>query len=251
MIAEYNDILVHPKKGKKEKKLPENAILVPNPAEAALVMEMFRQHETKERFLYNSKLLVDTKQRLCVAGPCLGAPAAALIMEKLIVLGVKSVSLFSCCGAIDPDLSIGDVVIAVSGVPGEGVSTYYGGDSQVSPYGDETERLRKYLAENKEHWLECGLWSTDAPYRESRSALKRLRELRGISAVDMEFTALCSVASFREIDFGGLFVVSDELWGQEWKPGFTKADYRNRTRSILSGLIAHKFDNVRSHEKNI
>ena len=251
MITDYNDILIHPKRGKKEKRLPGHAILVPNPAEAFLGIDLFRQKGGQKRFMYNSTLLVDKDEQTCIAGPCLGAPAAALIVEKLIVLGVKSISLFSCCGSIDREFSIGDVVLATSGVAGEGVTPYYGGRRMVNPSENGIEELRNCLNGNDVSWKEGGVWSTDAPYRESRAELDILREQDGIVGVDMEFTALCSIASFRGIDFGGLFIVSDELWGQSWKPGFTRSDYKKKTKLLLSNLITYKIDNVKSHGKNI
>ncbi len=248
MKENEDDILIHPEKGRKEKSLPERAILVANPAEARIAQEEMRLHGAQPRFLYNSQLLVDQDLRLCLAGPSLGAPAAGLIFEKLIALGVTKISLFSCCGAINRDYSIGDVMIAVSGVSGEGVSRYYGGIQEKPVSDEETERLRMFLKNLKMSWREGGVWSTDAPYRESRSGLNRLHLEYGIDGVDMEFTALCSIASFRKVHLSALFVVSDELWGPDWKPGFTDTVYRDRCKSLISALIRHNLEEGKKND---
>ncbi len=242
MEASDNDILIHPGRGRNERPLPDRAILVANPAEARIAQDEMRRYGAESRFLYNSELLVDDSSRLCLAGPSLGAPAAGLILEKLIALGVTRICLFSCCGAINRDFAIGDVLVAVSGVFGEGVSAYYGGNQQSEVCPEETETLRIFLKNEEIRWREGGIWTTDAPYRESRSELNRLHQQHGIDGVDMEFTALCSIASFRKVHLSALFVVSDELWGPEWKPGFRGTDYRDRCKRLISGLILEKLE---------
>jgi len=246
-----SDILIHPAKGQKERSLPEQAILVANPAEARIAHGEMRRCGAESRFLYNSELLVDNRQRLCLAGPSLGAPAAGLILEKLIALGVTRVCLFSCCGAINRNYSIGDVLIGVSGLSGEGVSQYYDGIPDPAVSAGETEKIRIFLEHQALSWHEGGIWSTDAPYRESRSELNRLHQHAGIDAVDMEFTALCSIASFRGVELSALFVVSDELWGKRWSPGFTTNVYRARCKTLVSGLIMYLLEEGTDDDKNL
>ena len=232
------DILIHPQKGRKDQYLPEKGLLFVNPAEARIAEQEFSRYDISTRFLHNSSLLVDNQERLCVAGPALGAPAAGLVMEKLIVLGVKKICLFSCCGAIDPAYSIGDTLLAYSGVSGEGVSHYYGDNKIVHTCRPATDELRSFLEKHGIDFKEGVIWSTDAPYRESRSELARLHTKYGVVGVDMEFTALCSIAAFRNISISALFIVSDELWGPVWKPGFGQESYQNQCRLLISSLIS-------------
>ncbi len=246
-----DDILIHPGKGRKERSLPDRAILVANPAEARIAQEQMRRHGADSRFLYNSGLLVDERRRLCLAGPSLGAPAAGLVLEKLIALGVTRICLFSCCGAINQDYSIGDVLVGISGVSGEGVSHYYGGIPDPAVSREETERLRNFLKNEEVSWHEGGIWSTDAPYRERRSELNRLHQQYGVDGVDMEFTALCSIASFRSVHLSALFVVSDELWGPGWNPGFTGKVYKDRCKMLISSLIVSMLEEGKKNGQNV
>ena len=48
----------------------------------------------------------------------------------------------------------------------------------------------------------------------------------GLLAVDMETTALMTVARFRKLAWAGLLVVSDELWGEKWRPGFSSLELK-------------------------
>lgn len=233
------DVLIHPRRGRKERMLPRRALLIVNPSESAHALSVFEGYGARRGQLYNSNLVTDLDNRLCLAGPALGAPAAGLVMEKLIALGVSDILLISCCGVIDPGFVIGDILIGLAGVPGEGVSRYYGPDCPVYPAKKACRSLRRDLQQLDIRFKEGLLWSTDAPYREKNSVLLGLQEQYGIVGVDMEFSALCSIAAFRKISFSGLFVVSDELWGRDWTPGFTTTTFRSQMHAIIEAMTAH------------
>ena len=174
MEENNRDILIHPVKGKNEKKLPRRSVIMPNPADAHEFARRFAADGRMERrFLYNSDLFVDPGQDICIAGPCLGAPAAVLVMEKLIALGVREIVVLSCCGSVSEKLVVGDIVIATAAVSGEGVSHYYQGGRTAAPSIAETERLRNRLHRHGTHWHEVCIWTTDAPYRESRGNVEK------------------------------------------------------------------------------
>ncbi|PIE65286.1 MAG: hypothetical protein CSA26_04250 [Desulfobacterales bacterium] len=232
-----DDIVIQPVKGRHDSILPPQAVIIPNPADAKEAGRRLRQRGLSRRSFYYTDLFVDHKRGISVAGPCLGAPAAALVMEKLIVLGVKDIIVLSCCGAINAAFSLGDIVLAVSGVSGEGVSRYYCGNRTVLPSRSGTRRLRDRLRNGERRLREGCIWSTDAPYRESRKMLGRLREQDGVDGVDMEFTALCSVASFRGVSCSGIFIVSDELWRDCWRPGFTSESFRESRDLVFDCLL--------------
>ena len=59
----------------------------------------------------------------------------------------------------------------------------------------------------------------DAIYRETFAKVERYRA-QGIHSVEMELSALMTVACLKKINLGGLLIVSDELSSLEWKKGF-------------------------------
>jgi purine-nucleoside phosphorylase len=67
------------------------------------------------------------------------------------------------------------------------------------------------------------VWTTDAPFRETWEKVRRYGG-QGVLAVDMETSALMAAARFRNLAWAGLMVVSDELWGPQWRPGFKSAE---------------------------
>lgn len=232
------DLIIEPRRGKKEQLLPPRALMVVNPSEAEYAVKSFSAFTGQTRSLYqHTKLLVDKDQTMCLAGPALGAAAAVLILEKLIVLGVKEIWLVSCCGTLDPSFSIGDLVLATGGVSGEGVSRYYSRESHTSSGRAATDNLQEIARQQSDDVRPGIIWSTDAPYRERRSELIALQERYGVVGIDMEFSALCTVAAHRGVSLGALFVVSDTIWTKNWKPGFGSADFNKSSQDLIGKLI--------------
>ncbi len=75
------------------------------------------------------------------------------------------------------------------------------------------------------------VWSTDAPFRETVKKVIHYQQA-GALAVDMETSALFTVASFRGILMAVALVVSDELSSLTWVHGFRDRGFL-RTREEL------------------
>ena len=229
-----NDIIIHPSCGVREKKIPPCGILLVNPTEARSGTQILIDRGGEQRFLFHSGLVVSPDNDYFVAGPAVGAPMAAMILEKLIALGAKSVIMAGWCGALNSDLRVGDTVLGGAGHPGEGTSRYYTDENVCQP---SSRLLTSFQSSTFDLAAPMPIWSTDAPYRESRKMLQALAVRYGICGVDMEYSALCAVAVFRGIDFASLFLVSDELWKEEWRPGFTGKVFKRKSKAQLKQLM--------------
>ena len=235
--TEDPDILIHPRQGKKEKSIPETGVLLVNPSEAEKAHTIYRQAGADSRFLFNSRLSVANDNSSFIAGPSIGAPMAVITMEKLIALGAKNIILFGWCGSISKTVAIGDLLLPDSALSGEGTSSYYCGNYMPGPSQRLNERLESLFTEQSVRFKRGCVWSTDGLYRENRNQLQQLRIEKNVSAVDMEFSALCSVAMFRKIEFSALLMVSDELWGKSWRPGFSSKKFKIQCKQLLTLLL--------------
>lgn len=231
------DVIMHPVRARKEKMLPETGLLFVNPTEARYVMSRVIANGGGKRFLFNSSLCVNSDETFFVAGPAVGAPMAVLCMEKLIVLGARRIFLVGWCGALQQVLEVGNVLLPGQALCGEGTSRYYSSDHEPRPSADLIVWLRETLAQSGMAWQEGKVWSTDAPYRESRELLASLRQEQDVAAIDMEYSALCTVAHFRGIEFAACMLVSDELWQKQWKPGFATPAFCLRSQELSELLI--------------
>ncbi len=232
-----DDIVIHPIRTKKEKSIPSSGLIVVNPADAQYGIDIFKQQGAEKRRFHNSNLYVNQEKDLFLAGPAIGAPAAVMVMEKIIALGARRIFFYGWCGAIDRNLSVCDIVIPTQAMSGEGTSQYYIQGKQPGPSEDLANIFSTVLQKNGHVADDAYLWTTDAPYRESRSYLKNLNSQKKITAVDMEFSALCSVAAFREIEFAALMLVSDEIWAEKWSTGFSKKEFRKKSRALIEILL--------------
>ncbi len=233
------DILIHPRRGKKEKIIPETGLFLVNPSEAEKTHTCFKNADGESRYLFNSRLTVARDNSCFIAGPSIGAPMAVMTMEKLIALGAKNIILFGWCGAVARDLTVGQIVVPDSALSGEGTSPYYSGKLTINPSKTLNAGLNAFLkAKNVELHSGC-VWSTDAIYRENRQDLEQLGVEKNVCAVDMEFSTLCSVAMFRQVEFSALLMVSDELWRESWAPGFSSSSFKAECKSMMTLLLQY------------
>ncbi len=147
--------------------------------------------------------------------------------------------MLSCCGSLDPSWSIGDIVLATGAVSGEGVSPHYSTNNLAVPGTKATRQLEEIASHYRDDLHRGIIWSTDAPYRERRSEILKLQERYGVVGIDMELSALCTVAACRGVSIGALFVVSDMLWTRNWKPGFAAPEFTESSHRLIDRLLAH------------
>src|SRR3954452_4523262 len=62
----------------------------------------------------------------------MGCPSAAIVIEELVQLGAKRIVRVGTCGGLQPDLALGDLIIAVAATPADGtVRTYTAGEAHT------------------------------------------------------------------------------------------------------------------------
>jgi uridine phosphorylase len=161
-----------------------------------------------------------------LAGSFLGAPQAVMGMEMIIPLGAKRIWVFGWCGSLDPALRIGNLVIPTRGISEEGTSQHYPiGERLPTTDTSLNEILAEALGEEGQTFRKGMVWTTDAPFRETPSKVRDFQG-RGVLAVDMEMSALMTLAIFRDVKLTGLLVVSDELFDLKWNPGFSSPEFQ-------------------------
>ena len=148
----------------------------------------------------------------------LGAPIVAAQAEELIALGATSLVSVALSGGIQPDLAPGAVVLAESAIRDEGTSHHYLAPArEVAADPDLVGALCAALVARGAVPRQGRVWSTDAPYRETREEVAGL-QAEGVLAVDMELAALLAVARVRGVAAAGVLVVGDSLAGGRWRP---------------------------------
>jgi len=149
-----------------------------------------------------------------------GAAAAVLSLEGLIASGAKEIILLGFCGSLNPEYKINDVVCISKAFSEEGTSKHYFPKKKYfRPSTGLKNKIEKNLLSLHLPFSSGSLVSTDAPFRETKTWLEQKQKKR-IDLVDMETSAVFSLAEFRRIESAALMIVSDELWSGQWKKGF-------------------------------
>lgn len=168
---------------------------------------------------YTGVFRVNESVGICrISGP--GAPFATIVVEELAALGVREFIIVGLAGSLRPDLRVGSLVLCRKALRDEGTSYHYAGPSDYArPSPRLVARVKRALVRERIHFAEGPTWTTDAPYRETRAELRRYRRMR-IVTVEMEASAVFAAAAHLGRSAAALFVISDHLEEQGWKPRF-------------------------------
>jgi DeoD family purine-nucleoside phosphorylase len=148
--------------------------------------------------------------RVSVQASGMGCPSAAITIEELVQLGVRRIVRVGTCGGLQPDLSLGDLIIAISATPADPTALHYTGGEPHAPTASwELVHGAVHAAKNLGKKPRVGpVVSSNVFYDPDGDRAKRWSE-RGILAVEMEAAVLFTLGALRKIDAGCLLTVSD------------------------------------------
>ncbi len=252
-----DDAIVKPVRGKRSPRLGPVAVMAATRPDLKRICGLTGLDGGRRHPLYISELIVSGEAAggPAVVGPVVGAPYAAMILETLICWGAREIIFCGWGGAISSRAAIGDLLVPRRAFIDEGTSRHYGKQREGTPTEDETalfsvpsEDLARQLAQavrrEEREALEGPVWSTDAIYRETPRQVQRYRRL-GCLAVEMELSALFSVAAFRQVALAGVLVVSDDLSTLHWCPGFREPAFRQGRHAAcraVADLALHRLE---------
>lgn len=174
-----------------------------------------------------------------LTGPFIGAPYAVMLLENMICRGINTVIFMGWCGSVSPDACTGDILIPTEVFSDEGTSRQYDPDACDIPRKTDESLIQNLKDSFQEHGVPYktgSSFSTDAIYRETPEKIDAFRG-KGALAVDMELSALLTVAAFRNIRLASVLVVSDEVWTHTWKPGFFDPRFK-QSRKLSVDVVA-------------
>jgi DeoD family purine-nucleoside phosphorylase len=140
----------------------------------------------------------------------MGCPSAAIVIEELVQLGVRKIMRIGTCGGLQADMSMGDLVIAISATPADSTSSHYVLNEPHAPTADfglvhEAVHQARHLGKP----VRVGpIVSSDIFYSPDPGLAGRWSE-RGILAVEMEAAVLFTLGALRKIQAGCMLIVSD------------------------------------------
>lgn len=198
--------------------LAERVLLPGDPgralALAQLLLEqprMFNHH----RGLWGYTGAAADGQLLTIQSTGMGGPSAAIVLHELIELGARRAIRVGTCGALDPALSLGDLLVVEEAIAADGTSSALGAGELTKPDARLTSRLKHALAATGTSGdgrpASFGrIASTDLFY-EDNSRKSAEWALAGAVAVEMEASTLFALGGLTGIAVACLLTVSDIL----------------------------------------
>jgi uridine phosphorylase len=139
---------------------------------------------------------------LTVQATGMGGPSAAIVVSELAELGTRRAVRVGTCGALDPSLGLGDLLVATAAISADGASSRLGANGRAEPDPGLTAALE---VEGAAPVLAI---STDLFYEPDEGEPRRWREL-GAGAVDMEAATVFALGARLGLATACVLVVSD------------------------------------------
>jgi DeoD family purine-nucleoside phosphorylase len=148
----------------------------------------------------------------------MGCPSAAIVFEELVQLGVKRMLRVGTCGGLQPDLSLGDLIVAISAVAADRtVEKLVGFEPHVPTADFGLVHGAVHAAKELGKPVRVGpIVSSDLFYNPDDGQYERW-SARGILAVEMEASVLFTLGALRKVQAGCLLTVSDVVVEGEFK----------------------------------
>ena len=185
--------------------LAERVLLPGDPGRALLLAQSLL--EAPKMFNHNRGLWGYTGaapdgELLTIQSTGMGGPSAAIVISELAELGAARLIRVGTCGALEPGLALGDLLIASDAIPADGTSRALGASARVPGSQELLEAMPALVAGT--------VVSTDLFY-DDRPEVEEQWIAAGAQAVDMEVATLYTLAWRRRVQAAAILIVSDTL----------------------------------------
>ena len=227
--------IVQPVVTSRTPRLPRRGILAATRSDMQPLIAALGLTGVHPRALYMSQVYI--ADEVFLAGPFMGAPSAVMILETLAAWGAKEFVFMGWCGAVSSEIHIGDILIPSLAWIDEGTShAYLSFSTEISyPCPILTDILQQVLSAASLPFHQGAVWTTDAIFRETPEKVRCYRS-KGVLAVEMELSALFTVATYLDVNIAAALVASDDLSDLTWKPGFKEKSFIENRKQLIHQL---------------
>ncbi|HEY3475115.1 MAG TPA: AMP nucleosidase [Anaerolineales bacterium] len=141
----------------------------------------------------------------------MGSPNAATVMDLLSAVKPEACLLLGKCGGLKNNLNLGDLILPIAAIRGEGTSNdYFPPEVPALPSFNlqkaVSTTIRNY---GRDYWTGT-VYTTNRRVWEHDEKFKTYLRLIRVMAIDMETATLFSAGFFNKIPMGALLLVSDQ-----------------------------------------
>lgn len=141
----------------------------------------------------------------------MGSPNAAIIMDLLGAVAPKACLFLGKCGGIDRKNRIGDLILPIAAIRGEGTSNdYFPPEVPALPAFMLQRAVSSAIRDHGRDYWTGTVYTTNRRIWEHDEAFKKYLQTTRAMAVDMETATLFSCGFANHIPTGALLLVSDQ-----------------------------------------
>jgi len=161
---------------------------------------------------HTSMFALDLEGMTCgMIARSIGGPYAVLVAEQLQAAGARLIIGLTSAGRVSPELPLPCLVVATSAIRDEGTSYHYLPPSQEVVCSSQVVPLLEQELIATGWAVRSGrVWTTDAPYRESKAQLEKWSK-EGVLAVEMQAASLFAFGSARQVSVASIAMVSNAV----------------------------------------
>jgi AMP nucleosidase len=141
----------------------------------------------------------------------MGSATAATVMDLLMAIEPKAVLFLGKCGGIKHRAGIGDLILPIAAIRGEGTSNdYFPPEVPALPSFALQKAISTTIRDAARDYWTGTVYTTNRRVWEHDEEFKRYLQKIRVMAVDMETATIFMTGFFNEIPTGALLLVSDQ-----------------------------------------
>ena len=159
----------------------------------------------------------------------IGSPNAATIMDLLVAVNPKGVLFLGKCGGLKNRINIGDFVLPIGAIRGDGTSNdYFPPEVPAMPSFSLQKAISTTIREFKTDYWTGTVYTTNRRVWEYDKGFKDYIKQTRAYAIDMETATLFTVGFHNKIPVGALLLVSDSPMTPEGVKTLEKDEINSR-----------------------
>ncbi len=152
-----------------------------------------------------------TAENITIINFGMGSPGAATVMDLLSAIKPKAVLLLGKCGGLKKRNKIGDLILPIAAIRGEGTSNdYFPAEVPALPAFALQKAISTTIRDYKVDYWTGTVYTTNRRVWEHDTEFKKYLEQIRAYAIDMETATIFTVGFYNKIPTGALLLVSDQ-----------------------------------------
>lgn len=141
----------------------------------------------------------------------MGSPTAATVMDLLTAIEPKAVLFLGKCGGLKKRHSIGDLLLPIAAIRGEGTSNdYFPPEVPALPAFALQKAISTTIRDHEQDYWTGTVYTTNRRVWEHDEDFKAYLQKVRAYAIDMETATIFSVGFYNRIPTGALLLISDQ-----------------------------------------